>query len=325
VEFDLDYAKKVIRSEADALSSVISIVDDAFSTAVSMIYHCRGSVIVSGIGKAGIIGQKISATLASTGTPSHFLHPAEAVHGDLGRLRKKDIVLVLSYGGETDEVTRLINLVKHLQIKLIAITGNSDSTLSEHSDVVLCMGEMSEACPLGVAPSVSTTCMLAVGDAISLTVMKARNFSVEDYVRFHPGGSLGAKLMTVEESMMFRPGERLPIAEATDTIKQMLEKTRDVKRHGAVIIVDGKCKLTGIVTDADLRRLIAKEGESAFEMKASDIMTCDCKRIRVDALASEATALFHKYRIDELPVVDAEGRPVGLIDVQDALTIKVVG
>jgi len=325
VEFDLEYARKVIEAEADAISSITPIVDESFLLACEMIYNCSGSCIVSGIGKAGIIGQKISATLASTGTPSHFLHPAEAIHGDLGRLRKNDIVIVLSYGGETDEVTRLINLVKQQQIKLIAITGESDSTLCRHSDVVLCMGRMSEACPLGVAPSVSTACMLAVGDALAFTVMKARKFSVEDYVRFHPGGSLGTKLMTVEQSMMFRPGEKLPIAKVDDTIKQLLEKTGDVKRHGAVMVVGEDGKLAGIITDADLRRLLTKHGSEAFKLKAGDIMTAGCKKIRADALAAEATAIFHKYRIDELPVVDADNRPLGLIDVQDIVTIKVVG
>ncbi len=325
MEFDLDYARKVIQAEAEAIRAVATIVDDSFAKAVEMIYNCKGACIVTGIGKAGIIGRKISATLASTGTPSHFLHPAEAVHGDLGRLRKDDIVIVLSYGGETDEVTRLINLVKQLEIKLIAITGDSDSTLSKHSNVVLCMGEVSEACPLGVAPSVSTTCMLAIGDALAFTVMKERKFSVEDYVRFHPGGSLGAKLMTVKQSMIFKQGEKLPIVQVTDTVKQLLEKTKDVKRHGAVMVVDKDGKLAGIVTDADLRRLITKQGQKAFELKAGDIMTADCKKIRADALAAEATAIFHKYRIDELPVVDAADRPVGLIDVQDILTIKVVG
>jgi len=325
VQFDLDYARTVIKAEAEAITSVTPIVDESFARACEMIYNCSGSAIVSGIGKAGIIGQKISATLASTGTPSHFLHPAEAVHGDLGRLRKSDIVIVLSYGGETDEVIRLINLVKQLQIKLIAITGDGDSTLSRYANIVLCMGRMSEACPLGVAPSVSTTCMLAVGDALAFTVMKARNFSVEDYVRFHPGGSLGAKLLTVEQSMMFKPGENLPIVAITDTIEKLLEKTSDVKRHGAVMVVERSGRLAGIITDADLRRLFTKKGNNAFEFKAGDIMTADCKKIRADALASEATAIFHKYRIDELPVVDAADKPVGLIDVQDIVTIKVVG
>ncbi len=325
MEFDLEYARRVIEAEADAIASVKPIVDASFALACEMMYNCTGSCIVSGIGKAGIIGRKMSATLASTGTPSHFLHPAEAVHGDLGRLRENDVVIVLSYGGETDEVTRLINLVKQLGIRLISITGDSDSTLGKHSDVVLCMGQMSEACPLGVAPSVSTTCMLAVGDALAFTVMKAREFSVEDYVRFHPGGSLGAKLMTVEQSMMFRPGEKLPIAEVTDTVKQLLEKTDDLKRHGAVMVVGKDGTLAGIITDADLRRLMTKHGHKAFDFKAGDVMTADCKKIRADALAAEATAIFHKYRIDELPVVDADNRPLGLIDVQDIVTIKVVG
>ena len=325
MEFDLDYARQVIRAEADAIASMTPIVNGQFARAVEMMYHCTGSCIVSGIGKAGIIGRKISATLASTGTPSHFLHPAEAVHGDLGRLRRNDIVMILSYGGETDEITRLINLVKQLQIPLIAITGDGDSTLSRYSDVVLCMGKVNEACPLGVAPSVSTTCMLAVGDALAFTVMKARNFSVEDYVRFHPGGSLGTKLMTVEQSMMFRPGEKLPIAGVGDSVREMLARTNDVKRHGAVMIVDAEGRLAGIVTDADLRRLLTKQGTAAFDLNVGDVMTAGCKRIRADALAAEATAIFHKYRIDELPVVDAADKPVGLIDVQDIVTIKVVG
>jgi arabinose-5-phosphate isomerase len=324
-QFDLDFARQVIDVEAQAIQSMQSTIDDSFVRAVDTIFHCQGSCILSGIGKAGIIGQKISATLASTGTPSHFLHPAEAVHGDLGRLRSEDCVLVLSYGGETDEIIRLINLLKQRQITLIAITSDLDSTLGKYSDVILCLGKLNEACPLGVAPSVSTTCMLALGDALAFTLMKARDFSVEDYVRFHPGGSLGAQLMTVEQSMMFRPGEKLPIAAVTDTIARLLTKTRDIKRHGAVMLVDARGRLAGIVTDADLRRRMAQEGTEAFEQQACEVMTAPCKRIRLDALASEATALFHKYRIDELPVVDAHGRPVGLIDVQDIVTIKVVG
>jgi len=325
VKFDLDYARQVIVGEADAIASMTPVVDRAFERAAEMIYQCPGSVTVSGIGKAGIIGRKISATLASTGTPSHFLHPAEAVHGDLGRLRANDVMVVLSYGGETDEIVRLINLVKRLDVRLIAITGNRDSSLSKYSDVTLCIGKMPEACPLGVAPSVSTTCMLALGDALALTVMKARNFSVEDYVRFHPGGSLGARLMTVEQSMMFQPGEKLPIAQVGDTVGELLQRTGDVKRHGAVMVVDGAGRLAGIVTDADLRRLMTAKGPKVFDLKAGQIMTADCKRIRADALATEAMAIFHKFRIDELPVVDEDDRPVGLIDVQDIVMIKVVG
>lgn len=325
MKFDLDYARKVIESEGNAIKGITHIVDASFAKAAEMIYSCSGSVILSGIGKAGIIGEKISATLASTGTPSHFLHPAEAVHGDLGRVRENDIVFVLSHGGETDEIVRLINLVKKQEVKLIALTGDKNSTLGKYSDVVLCMGKQIEACPLGVAPSVSTTCMLAVGDALALTVMKARDFGVGDYVKYHPGGSLGAQLMTVEQSMMFRAGEKLPVTDIDDTLQQLLEKTSDVKRHGAVMVVDKGGKLAGIITDADIRRLMAKNDKEAFTLKAGDVMTADCKKIRSDALAAEATAIFHKFRIDDLPVVDADNRPVGMIDVQDIVTIKVVG
>ncbi|MFA5293642.1 MAG: KpsF/GutQ family sugar-phosphate isomerase [Phycisphaerae bacterium] len=325
MKFDLEYAREVIDAEAKGVARMAKIIDNAFAGAAELIYSCKGSVIVTGIGKAGIVGQKISATLASTGTPSHFLHPAEAIHGDLGRLRKEDIVLVLSYGGETDEIIRLINIVKQLEVKLVAITGDKQSRLATYSDIVLCMGQLDEACPLGVAPSVSTTCMLAVGDALALIVMKAREFSVEDYARFHPGGSLGAKLITVEQSMMFKAGEKLPIAKTDDTVGELLNKNSDVKRHGAVMIVDAAGKLTGIVTDADLRRIMAKDGAKIFDSKVKDIMTTNCKRIRASALAAEAMAIFHKHRIDDLPVVDEENRPVGMIDVQDVVSIKIVG
>ncbi len=323
--FDLEYARQVINAEAKGVAKMAKLIDNVFAKAAELIYSCKGSVIVTGIGKAGIVGRKISATLASTGTPSHFLHPVEAVHGDLGRLRKNDVVLVLSYGGETDEIIRLINIVKQLEIKLIAITADRDSRLATHSDIVLCMGELDEACPFGVAPSVSTTCMLAVGDALALVVMKAKEFSIEDYARFHPAGSLGAKLITVEQSMMFRAGEKLPIAKTSDTVKELLNKNSDVKRHGAVMVVDSAGKLAGIITDADLRRLMAQNGAKIFERAVKDIMTANCKKIKASALAAEAMAIFHKHRIDDLPVVDEEDKPIGLIDVQDIVAIKIVG
>jgi len=325
MDFDLDYARQVIEAEAGAISSMVSVVNRQFQKAADMIYECTGSVILSGIGKAGIVAQKISATLASTGTPSHFVHPAEAVHGDLGKLRSSDIVIVLSYTGETDEIIRMINLVKRLSIRLIAITGEKDSTLAKNADALLCMGEVIEAGPLQVAPSASTACMLAIGDALSLTVMKARKFSVEDYVRFHPGGSLGTKLMTVEQSMMFKPDEKLPLTGQDDSIGRMLAATKKIKRHGAVMVVDDDGKLAGVITDADLRRTLTQFGDKCLDFKAGRVMTKGCKKIRADSLAAEATAMFHKYRIDELPVVDSQGRPVGLIDVQDIVTLKVVG
>jgi arabinose-5-phosphate isomerase len=325
MEFDLDYAAQVINAEANGVAKMSGLIGANFAAAGELMFSCSGSVIVTGMGKAGIIGQKISSTMASTGTPSHFLHPAEAVHGDSGRLRKNDVVLALSFGGETDEILRFINIVKQLEIKLISITGNNNSRLAKYSDIVLCMGKLEEACPLGVAPSVSTTCMLAVGDALALMVMKARNFSVEEYARFHPAGSLGAKLITVEQSMMFQPNEKLPIANASDSVREMLNKNSDLKRHGAVMVVDASGKLTGIITDADLRRLMAKNGRDVFECRMQDIMTANCKRIKASALAAEAMAIFHKHRIDDLPVVDEGERPIGMIDVQDIVSLKIVG
>ena len=325
MKFDLDYATSVMEIEAGAIKSMVSIIGDSFAEAVEMIYGTTGSVIVTGIGKAGIIGAKISATLASTGTPSHFLHSAEAVHGDLGRVQENDVVLALSYSGESNEIIRLINAIKQRQIKLISITGDAESRLAKHSDVVLCMGQLSEACPLGIAPSVSTTCMLALGDAIAFTVMKARNFSAEDYARFHPGGLLGARLITVGQSMMFKRAEELPLARTSDTIREMLDKTAAIKRRGAVMIVDADGQLAGIITDADLRRAMGKIGAEVFDRKTAELMTPDCKRVTEETLAAEAMAIFHKYRIDELPVVNGENKPVGLIDVQDIVAIKISG
>jgi len=325
MRIDLDFAKSVILSEAEAVKSMVNTIDDSFAAAVEMIYKSKGSVIISGMGKAGIVGNKISATLASTGTPSHFLHPAEAVHGDLGRVQTCDVVVALSHSGESDEIVRMVDPIKQRQIKLIAITGEKDSRLAKHSDIVLCMGLQSEACPLGVAPTVSTTCMLALGDALALTLMKMRKFNAEDYARFHPGGSLGARLITVGQSMMFKRGEQLPLAAATDTIQQMLDETSKLKRKGAVMIVDPRGALAGIITDADLRRAISSDGSEVFSKKTADIMTADCKRVTEDTLAAEAMAIFHKHRIDELPVVNGDDKPVGLIDVQDIVAIKIVG
>lgn len=325
-QIDLDFAESVIQAEGHAVIGLTALVrQPVFEETVRQFLQCSGSVIVTGMGKAGIIGNKISATLASTGTASHFLHPAEAVHGDLGRIQGNDIVLALSHSGESEEIVRLIEPLKQREIKLISIVGDPHSRLAVHSDIVLCMGMLTEACPLGVAPTVSTTCMLALGDALSLVTMKARDFSVEDYARFHPAGALGRKLLTVGQTMWFKHGESLPLAMLDDTVEEMLSKNETTKRRGAVMVTDASGKLAGIITDADLRRAIAKSGAAVFNRKSSELMTSECKRVREDALAAEAMAIFHKYRIDELPVVDADDRPVGLIDVQDIVAIKIVG
>lgn len=329
MDFDISYAVGVVKSEGLAIESMVRVVEGrAFAEAAELMYNCShncgGSVIVTGMGKAGIIGSKISATLASTGTPSHFVHPGEAVHGDLGRVQSDDVLFALSYSGESEEIVRLIDPVKQRGIKLIGVTGDAESRLGKHSDVVLCMGALREACPLGIAPSVSTTCMLALGDALAFTVMKARNFDAEDYARFHPGGAIGAKLITVEQSMMFNRPDELPLVSGSDSVRQMFAKTEGLKRRGAVMVVDDDGKLAGIITDADLRRAFGEKNSKVFESKLNEIMTPDCKRVKPDTLAAEAMAIFHKYRIDELPVVDDDDRPVGLVDVQDIVALKVV-
>lgn len=323
VEFDFDYARSVITGEASAIMSLTAVVDDSFASAAKEMYDCQGSVIVSGMGKAGLIGNKISATLASTGTPSHFLHPAEAIHGDLGKIRDNDVVFAFSHSGESSEIIRLIDAIKRRGIRLIGVTGNCESTLARYSDIVLCIGDIEEACPLGIAPSVSTTCMLALGDALAFTIMKARNFGAEDFARFHPGGSIGAGLITVAQSMMFKAGEKLPLAKSDDTVRDMFEKQAGLKRRGAVMVVNGDGKLAGIITDADLRRAMVDKNSHVFDSKMSEIMTVNCKRVTGETLAAEAMAIFHKFRIDDLPVVDADDKPVGMIDVQDVVALKV--
>lgn len=323
---DLDYARAVIDSEATAVSAMRPIVDDTFARAARLVFDCRGAIVLSGIGKAGLIARKISATLASTGTPSHFLHPTEAVHGDLGRLRETDVVWALSYGGETEEILRLINVIRKLGLSLIALTGNGDSTLAKRADVTLDMGRIEEACPLGLAPSASTTAMLAVGDALALTVMKMRDFDAERFAMFHPGGSLGRRLVTVEQSMMFRRGEPLPAVDGTLSVAEALRRiernTR--KRHGCILVVDDRGRLRGIVTDGDLRRGLTREGQGYLDRPLTEVMGANPKRIANTALASEALAMMHEFRIDELPVVDDADRLIGLIDVQDVLVLQML-
>ena len=323
---DLEVAQEMIRLESQALDAMAAGLDEGFTRAAQLIYDCKGSVVVTGIGKAGIVGQKISATLASTGTPSHFLHAAEAVHGDLGRLRDGDLAIALSYSGESEEMVRLIALLTQLDIPLIGITGNLESKLAQHSKIVLSLGNIEEICPLGLAPSTSTTCMLALGDALAMTVMKMRNFQAADYARYHPGGSLGRKLVTVEQAALFTTGKPLPQASDKSTVAQALQRAEDctAQRHGSILLVDEQGRLSGLLTDGDLRRGIEQRGALVGELPVKEIMTCNPKVVRPDTLASEAMAIFHKFRIDEIPVVDEDHTPVGLIDVQDVVALKVL-
>ncbi|HLA38028.1 MAG TPA: KpsF/GutQ family sugar-phosphate isomerase [Candidatus Brocadiales bacterium] len=315
---DVRYGKKVIALEAQALERLVDRVDEGFQRAVDFVLHCKGRVVVTGIGKAGIIGQKISATLASTGTPSYWLHPSEARHGDLGRVVKEDVVLALSNSGET-EVAALLPFMKKIGAGVIAITGSSESTLARHSNVVLDIGQIEEPCPLGLAPSASSTAMLALGDALALTVLKRRNFSKEEYAFYHPGGEVGRKLLVVE--MVMRSGQANPVVkEGCQVLEALKVMTHTPGRPGAVSVVDGKGRLTGFFTDGDLRRRLGRR-QDFLKGAIKEVMTRNPKTIRKDSLAAEAYNILKENKIDQLPVVDKKGIPVGILDVQDLLDV----
>jgi arabinose-5-phosphate isomerase len=320
------FAREVIAAEAAAVASMAAAVNSpAFERAVRLILECRGSILTSGIGKAGHVARKLSATLASTGTPSHFLSAADAVHGDLGSIRKGDVALILSSSGESDEILRLLNLIKKLNHPVIAMTASASSGLGRFADVVIEMGNIQEPCPLGLAPSASTTAMTALGDALALSVMKLRNFTSEDFALFHPAGQLGRKLIRVREAMTFRRGENLPVASESLSVGQVLHEVSQIKRRsGAVILIDAQGKLSGIFSDGDLRRLITDNDGSALQRPIEQVMTRAPKRVVESALAGEAMAIMRQYRIDELPVVDDRDHPVGLIDVQDLVVLKML-
>jgi arabinose-5-phosphate isomerase len=320
------FGRQVIETEAGAVRAMVRAVeDDAFDRAVRLIADCPCSVLTSGIGKAGHIARKISATFASTGTPSHFLSPTDAVHGDLGSVRKGDVILIFSSSGESDEILRLLSIVKKLDHPVIAITASTASGLGRHADVVLKMGAIEEACPLGLAPSASTTAMLALGDALALSVMKVRKFTAEDFAMFHPAGQLGRKMIRVKEAMTFKLRENLPVASDKLTVGQVLHEVSTIKRRsGAVVLVDESGKLSGIFTDGDLRRLVTDDDGSGLKAPIDSVMMRNPKRISGEALASEAMAIMRQHRIDELPVVDEEHRPIGLIDVQDLVVLKML-
>jgi arabinose-5-phosphate isomerase len=275
------------------------------------------------VGKAGIIARKLSSTLSSTGSPSHFLEPADALHGDVGAIRPGDIVVILSYSGESDEILRLLSVIKKLNHPVIAITGNDANSLAKHSDAVIKLGKIDEACPLGLAPSATTTAMLALADALALSVMKMRDFTVDDFAMFHPAGQLGRKLIRVREAMTFRKGENLPLAPDRLTVSEVLIRVSGIKRRcGAVLLVDDAGNLSGIFADSDLRRLLTTHDASILTRPIAQVMTRNPRRIGVDALAGEAMAIMKEHRIDELPVVDGTNQPVGLIDVQDLMVLK---
>jgi arabinose-5-phosphate isomerase len=319
------FAQQVLQTEADAVRSVASLVDDCFERAVRLILDCPGAVLTSGIGKAGHVARKLSASFSSTGTPSHFLNPAEALHGDLGSIRKRDVVLILSYSGESDEILRMLNVVKKLGNSVVAITASATSGLARASDVILKVGKIEEACPLGLAPSATTTAMAALGDALFLSVMKCRKFTAEEFAVYHPAGQLGRKLIKVKEAMTFKRDENLPVASEKLTVGQVLHEVSSIKRRsGAVVLIDDEGKVSGIFSDGDLRRAITDDDGSVLRRPIRELMTKNPKRIRGDQLASEAIALMRPHRIDELPVVDGDDRPIGLIDIQDLVVLRML-
>jgi len=312
----LRFARQIIQSEGRALGDLAARLDSGFCRAVDTVYLCCGSVIVTGIGKAGLIGQKIVATLASTGTRSHWLHPAEAVHGDLGRIHSSDVVLVLSQSGETEEVVRLLPSLADLRVPVLALTGSADSTLGRAATVVLEIGHVEEACSLGLAPSTSTTAMLALGDALALVVSRMRSFGREDFARFHPAGSLGRKLSRVEHHM--RPLTRCRVARDSKTVRQVfVDLSRPGRRTGAIMLVDAEEKLSGIFTDSDLARLFERCRDREFDGPIQNVMTRGPVVVLLGTVMSEALGLMARRKISELPVVDDSGRPLGLIDVTD--------
>jgi len=315
----VNMGRKVIEAELAAINSLLARIDASFSKAVEMILSTKGRLVVTGLGKPGYVAQKISATFASTGTPSLYLHPAEALHGDLGRVTKDDVVLALSNSGRTEEIVRMMGPVRRIGAKVIVMTGDSASPLAEHADIVLDVGNVSEACPLGLAPTASTAVLLILGDALAMTVLDSRSFSDDDYALFHPSGSLGKKVMRVSEVM--RQDDANPIVRADEPLsKAVAVMTQTPGKPGATNVVDKRGKLVGIFTDGDLRRLFER-GTSALEGTIGDVMSRDPRTVHPKMLVLEAAEILREARIDQVPVVDARMRPVGLLDVQDLLSV----
>jgi len=324
---ETEFIREALEAEAEAVRRIAARVaseGESWERAVSLLVECRGHVVVSGMGKSGLIGMKISATLASLGAPSHFVHPAEAAHGDLGRIRPEDVALLVSYSGETDEVVNLALLLRQDSIPTLAITGRPASTLARHANAHLSLGEVEEACPHNLAPTATTTALLAVGDALALAVSRRRNFAADDFHRRHPGGMLGVGLRPITEALRFRVGRNLPTVPESHTVRDALAAAGDGRRAGAVMLVDGAGRLSGILTDGDLRRLINKRGAAALDDEVRAVMTARPRTLGVDALVRDAVRMVQEARVDEIPVIDAEGRPVGLVDVQDLVAMKVV-
>jgi len=317
----LRLARDVVRSEGQTLLALAERIGEEFCRAVAIIQASNGSVIVSGMGKAGLIGQKVAATFASTGTRSHFVHPAEAIHGDLGRIHRDDVALILSFSGRTEEVVRILPSLAAINVPIIAVTGQPESPLGKAAKVTLDLGSIREACPLGLAPTASTTAMVALGDALALVLSRGRSFTADDFARFHPGGNLGHKLSRVEDVM--RPLSQCRLAPASQTLRQTLVvQSRPGRRTGAIMITDDHGKLAGIFTDSDLARLLEANRDSAIDGPLADVMTHNPTTIVAGSPLAAACEILSRRKLSELPVVDEQGRPIGLIDITDVVGIE---
>ncbi len=317
----LDTARRVLKIEAQAIQDVFARLDATFEKAVDILFACKGRVVVTGMGKSGLIGRKISATLSSTGTPSFFLHPADALHGDLGMLARGDSLLAVSYGGETDEIIQLLEALKRLEAPLVTLTGKIQSTLAKASDVALDVSVREEACSLNLAPTASTTVAMAVGDALAVSLLERRGFQPQDFADLHPAGRLGRKLLRVENVM--HAGDALPRvaldAAMPDVIHEMSSKAL-----GMTTVLEKDGRLAGIVTDGDLRRLMEKHRGATLEMSAGDAMTRNPQTIGPRVLASEALNHMEKRRITSLVVVDDSKKVLGVVHLHDLWTLELM-
>jgi arabinose-5-phosphate isomerase len=313
----LDIAKKVLKIEANAIEGLIERLNGSFQDAIELIYASKGKVIVTGMGKSGLIGKKVAATLASTGTPAFFMHPAEASHGDLGMVSSEDVVIAISNSGETDEILGLIPFLKRFNVRLISMTGEANSTLSKSADVCLDVTVKEEACPLGIVPTASTTAALAMGDAIAVALLIKRGFRQEDFACFHPSGSLVKKLF-IKVSDLMHTGEALPLIAPHESMTGAVMEISS-KRLGIAIVADNEKRIIGIITDGDVRRGIEKWGKALFDMKADEVMSKNPKTIPAEELAAKALSVMEQYSITVLVVPDERGRAEGVIHLHDIL------
>ncbi|MGM9519074.1 MAG: SIS domain-containing protein [Phascolarctobacterium sp.] len=324
MEAMLEHAQEVLRMEAEAILELVPRIDENFAAAVNLILECEGRTVITGMGKSGLIGRKMAATLASTGTPSFYLHPAEGIHGDLGMVTAADVVIALSNSGETGEVLNILPSLRRIGAKIIAMVGNANSTLGKNADVILDVGVSKEACPLGLAPTSSTTAALAYGDALALALLKKHNFTASQFAIFHPGGSLGRKLLLTVGNIMHK-GDENPTVLADTTVQDALFVITD-KGLGAVSVVDENGIMQGVLTDGDIRRGLSK-GVDFLQRPVKELMTANPKTITEDKLAAQALHLMESNKpkpITVLPVLDKERKVIGLLHMTDLVRQGVV-